>query len=322
MSVQLNRNLSQGAAVPVGVSRSVVTIALPGVRCGAACLAVSAGAQSVCCTEQKATREEEPDGARTSIDDQDESNCESTAISDKEEAGSCAAQDRCVPAESSELRWDVQVPGVRAHVHTRGCAGRSPPSSARRRRHICQCRQCVAPAQDDGRWRRRQRSRQRCERGRSEPLFDQPRRPARVGLPGRHSCERNRDQSREQLARRSGTPRPTSLAPDPRLRAAGHRATTAHSRENGPAKWATRDSLKPAALQGSSRLGRLTAHSRDLTGRAANAFVSPRRTVRAAFECSSRPWRCLGQASSNRGANCGSWLLPGLLRFSCSRRSS
>ena len=198
----------------------MVTIALPGVRCGAACLAVSAGAQSVCCTEQKATREEESDGARTSIDDQDESNCESTAISDKEEAGSCAAQDRCVPAESSELRWDVQVPGVRAHVHTRGCAGRSPPSSARRRRHICQCRQCVAPAQDDGRWRRRQRSRQRCERGRSEPLFDQPRRPARVGLPGRHSCERDRNQSSQQLARRSGTPLPTSLARDPSLWAA------------------------------------------------------------------------------------------------------
>ena len=180
-------------------------------------LAVSSGAQSVCCTEQKATREEESNGTRTSIDDQDESNCESAAISDKEEAGSCAAQGGCVLAQGSELRRDVQVSGVRAHVHTRGCARRSPPSGARRRRQICQCRQCVAPAHDDGRWQRQQRSRERCERGRSEPLFDQPRRSARVGLPGRHSCERDRNQSSEQLARRSGTPRPTSLARDPSL---------------------------------------------------------------------------------------------------------
>jgi hypothetical protein len=215
MSVQLSRNLSRGRrGVPVGVRRSVVTIALPGVICDAPCLAVSSGAQGVCCTGQKATREEESDGTRTSIDDQDESNCESAAISDKEEAGSCAAQGGCVLAERSELRWDAQVSGVRAHFPTRGCAGCASPSGARGRRHICQCRQCVAPAQDDERKQRQQPSRERCERARSEPLFHQSRRSARVGLPGRHSCERDRDQSSEQLARRSGTPRTTSLARD------------------------------------------------------------------------------------------------------------
>jgi hypothetical protein len=180
----------------------------------AACSAVSCSAQSVCCTEQKATREEESDGTRTSTDDQDKSNCEPAAISDKKEACIFAAQGRCVPAQSSELLWDAQVSGVRARVHTRSCAGRSPPSGARRRRHICQCRQCVAPAQDDERKQRQQPSRERCERARSEPLFHQSRRSARVGLPGRHSCERDRDQSSEQLARRSGTPRTTSLARD------------------------------------------------------------------------------------------------------------
>jgi hypothetical protein len=165
----------------------------------------------------KATRKEESDGTRTSSDEQDESNCDSAALSDKEEAGRYAAQGGCVRAQSSELRCDAQVSGVRAHLHTRGFAGRAPPSGARRRRQICQCRQCVAPAQDDGRWQRQQRSQQRCERGRSEPHFDQPRRAARLGLPGRHSRERDGDQSSEQLARRSRTPLPTSLARDPSL---------------------------------------------------------------------------------------------------------
>ncbi len=178
---------------------------------------MSSGAQGVCCTGQKATREEESDGTCTSIDDQDESNCESAAISDKEEAGRCAAQGGCVLAQGSELRRDVQVSGVRAHLHTRGFAGRSPPSDARRRRHICQCRQRVAPAQGDGRWLRQQRSRQRRDRARRDPFFDQSRRSARLGLPGGHSRERDRDQSSQQLARRSGTPRPTSLASDPSL---------------------------------------------------------------------------------------------------------